>query len=208
MTPIRTAGVALAVVVSGAVVAVGVVVAAGAIVAVEAVVAAGAVVAVEAVVAAGAFVAVEAVVAAGAFVAVEAVVAAGAFVAVGAAVVAAGAFVAVGAIVAAGAFVTVGAAVVAVGAFVSVGAGGAAGQLGPEMELLISVTLPVNARARPSRLAPFPNVILVPAMIVPANEPPVMVAPLVTCQNTLQAEAPLVRLTEPLVVRLDATRKT
>jgi hypothetical protein len=72
------------------------------------------------------------------------------------------------------------------------------------MELLISVTLPVNAKARPSMLTPSPKVMLVPAMIVPTNEPPLRLAPLETCQYTLQAAAPLVKLTEPLNVSASA----
>jgi hypothetical protein len=86
-------------------------------------------------------------------------------------------------------------------------AAGAAAQLGPEIELLIRVTLPVSARALPFKLAALPNVMLVPAMIVPTNAPPVIAALVVTCQNTLQAAAPLVKLTDPLAVRLDETRK-
>jgi hypothetical protein len=63
--------------------------------------------------------------------------------------------------------------------------------------LLSKVTAPLRARARPSTVAPVFRVIEVNAMMFPTK---VVVVPSVadepTCQNTLQAWAPPVRMTE------------
>jgi hypothetical protein len=71
------------------------------------------------------------------------------------------------------------------------------------MTLLSSVTWAILARARPSIVAPFCTAICWSAMMVPTNLAPVpMVAELPTCQNTLQACAPLTSLTwisEPVI---------
>ncbi len=59
------------------------------------------------------------------------------------------------------------------------------------MTLLLSVTAPLIASARPSRLAPVSRVILWSAMIVPTNWLPTpSVAELPTCQKIL-TEFPL-----------------
>ena len=93
-----------------------------------------------------------------------------------------------------GVAVTVG---VSVTVAVAVAVGTAAGQVGPVMVSLISVTSPPIARARPSRFTPLPKWTPVPAMIVPANELPLIVARLATCQYKSQGLAPLVKLIEP-----------
>jgi len=59
---------------------------------------------------------------------------------------------------------------------------GAEAQLGPMMVSLISVTSPLIARARPSRVTLSPKWTPVPAMIVPAKELPLIVARLSTRQ--------------------------
>src|SRR5579872_6478487 len=68
--------------------------------------------------------------------------------------------------------------------------------------LVSSVTAPLRASARPSRLAPVVIVMLVNARMFPPNAVAVpMVAELPTCQKTLQMEAPLTTTTdEPLAV--------
>ena len=59
-----------------------------------------------------------------------------------------------------------------------------------------SVTPPLRASTRPSTVTPVVTVMLVSARIVPMNVDPVpSVAELPTCQYTLQACAPLIRLT-------------
>jgi hypothetical protein len=58
------------------------------------------------------------------------------------------------------------------------------------------VTAPDRASARPFSRAPVCNAIDASAMIVPTNLVPVpRVAELETCQNTLQADAPLMNTT-------------
>ena len=68
--------------------------------------------------------------------------------------------------------------------------------------LLSSVTAPLRARALPDKLAPVVRVMLVSATMLPGREEPVpKVAELLTCQNTPQPGAPLMRRTEePLAV--------
>jgi hypothetical protein len=69
-----------------------------------------------------------------------------------------------------------------------------------ETVLLSSVTAPFCARALPDKLAPVSKVMLVNARMFPMNEVVVpRVAELPTCQNTSQAEAPLMRFTEELL---------
>ena len=64
--------------------------------------------------------------------------------------------------------------------------------------LLSRVTVPLRARRRPSIVAPVCAVIEVRARTVPAKAEPVpIVAELDTCQNRLQAWAPLIRVTDP-----------
>jgi hypothetical protein len=64
------------------------------------------------------------------------------------------------------------------------------------MVSLSSVTDPLRARARPSMVTPVVTVIEVRARIVPRKVESVpRVAELPTCQKTLQALAPLIRLT-------------
>jgi hypothetical protein len=64
------------------------------------------------------------------------------------------------------------------------------------MVLFCSVTAPLRARARPSITEPVFTVIEVRARMLPLKKEPVpMVAELGTTQNTLQADAPLMRLT-------------
>ena len=64
------------------------------------------------------------------------------------------------------------------------------------MVFVISVTAPLRASIRPSTVAPALRLMLVSAITVPRNlEPAPIVAELVTCQKTLQDEAPLMRLT-------------
>jgi len=63
------------------------------------------------------------------------------------------------------------------------------------VSLLLMVTDPFLARARPVRVPPF-SVMLVNAMMVPAKLLPVcMVAEVPTCQKTLQGEAPPAKAT-------------
>ena len=74
-----------------------------------------------------------------------------------------------------------------------------------------SVTAPLRARTRPSTVTPVVTVMLVSAMIVPMKlEPVPSVAELPICQNTLQAWAPLIRLTTlpEAVVNADPAWKT
>ena len=62
--------------------------------------------------------------------------------------------------------------------------------------MLSSVTAPLRARARPSITAPLFSVMDVRARMLPLNwEVVSMVAELPTCQNTLQAFAPLMKAT-------------
>ena len=72
------------------------------------------------------------------------------------------------------------------------------------MVFVSSVTSAVWANARPSRVAPVPSVILVSAMMLPANEFPTSSdAVLGTYHHTLQALPPPVNTTfavEPVVV--------
>jgi hypothetical protein len=94
-------------------------------------------------------------------------------------------------VVVAGAVVA-GAVVVAGGAVVAAGAA--------HVDLVIvfvsSVTAPLRARTRPSTVAPVVSVMLCSARMVPRKLDPVpSVAELPTCQKTLQACAPFVKLT-------------
>ena len=64
------------------------------------------------------------------------------------------------------------------------------------MVLVSNVTAPLSANTLPSTLAPVVNVIDVKAKMFPTKiEPVPIVAELPTCQKTLQAWAPLMRLT-------------
>ncbi len=93
--------------------------------------------------------------------------------------------VAVGAVVATGATVVVVVVVVVVGTVVS------AQSVGAVMVFASRLTAPFRARTRPWTTAPVSSVADVSAMMVPTNVLPVLrVAELVTCQNTLHAEAP------------------
>jgi hypothetical protein len=100
--------------------------------------------------------------------------------------------------------------VVVVGGVVVVVLGGVVGvtvaHLALEMSFVSSVTAPLRASNRPSTSAPVFAVIDVRAMMLPWKSVVVpSVAELPTCQNTLHARAPLIRLT-PLfdaVVRVD-----
>ncbi|MEY9943700.1 hypothetical protein ABH937_000756 [Kitasatospora sp. GAS1066B] len=78
------------------------------------------------------------------------------------------------------------------------------------MVLVSSVTAPLRARARPSITVPVCAAMEVRARMLPLKKELVpMVAELPTCQNTLQACAPLMRLTllaEP-VIRVEAIWK-
>jgi hypothetical protein len=71
------------------------------------------------------------------------------------------------------------------------------------------VTSPFRANTRPFTVTPEPSVIVVNAMTVPTKVGPFRVAELPTCQNTLHADAPPVRLTVLLVpaVRVDPVWK-
>src|ERR1019366_4543060 len=74
-----------------------------------------------------------------------------------------------------------------------------------------SVTAPLRASTRPSTVAPVVTVMLDRAMTVPRKlEPVPIVAELPTCQNTLQACASLIGLTElpEPVVSVDPAWKT
>jgi hypothetical protein len=74
--------------------------------------------------------------------------------------------------------------------------GGAAAHAGPVKVLLSNDTCPFRAKARPCTTVPVVTEIDVNAMIVPLNDEFVpRVAELPTCQKTLQAWAPLMRLT-------------
>jgi len=101
--------------------------------------------------------------------------------------------------------VAVGVAVpVAVGVAVSV-AGGVPAHPTEETMLESIVTAPVRAKALPDRVAPLSKVILASASTLPTNIVPVpSVAELPTCQNTLQAEAPLIRRTDALLAVVSA----
>ncbi len=99
-------------------------------------------------------------------------------------------------LVATGVFVLVATGVlvlVATGVFV-----GVAGVLvQPETVLVSMVTAPVRAKTRPLTLTPVVSVSLARASRLPWNIVPVpSVAELPTCQNTLHAEAPLIRTTD------------
>jgi len=76
-------------------------------------------------------------------------------------------------------------------------------QVGVVMVSVSRVTAPLRARTRPSMVTPVVTVMSVKARMLPRNVEPVpRVAELPTCQNTLQAWAPLVsstRLAEPVV---------
>src|SRR5512135_1967854 len=66
--------------------------------------------------------------------------------------------------------------------------------------LVSSVTAPFRARARPPTLAPVFSVMLVRARMLPLNAVPVpSVAELPTCQNALQFEPPLLKVTTELL---------
>lgn len=68
--------------------------------------------------------------------------------------------------------------------------------VGTVMVLVSRLTCPLRARTRPETVAPVSTVAEVSAKMVPTNEVPVpSVAELPTCQNTLHAWAPLIRLT-------------
>jgi hypothetical protein len=75
--------------------------------------------------------------------------------------------------------------------------------------LLISVTAPFRAKSLPVTLAELSRLILVSARMFPMKVlPDPIVAVLVTCQNTLQGEPPIMETTEPLeVMREDDIRK-
>ncbi|GGR03358.1 hypothetical protein FHS38_000495 [Streptomyces netropsis] len=83
-------------------------------------------------------------------------------------------------------------------------------QLARVMVLLSSVTSPLRARARPSTTVPVWTAMDVRARMVPLKKEWVpRVAELPTCQNTLQACAPLMRATllaDP-VIRVEAIWK-
>jgi hypothetical protein len=105
---------------------------------------------------------------------------------------------------------------VSVGVMVGVGVvviGGVVGVVthaGVVTTLVSSETWPLRARARPSTRALVSIVIDVRARMVPLKlEAVPSVAELPTCQNTLHACAPLVRMTllEDAVIRVDATWK-
>src|SRR5450830_1392618 len=71
-----------------------------------------------------------------------------------------------------------------------------AAHVGRVMVFVSRVTVPLRASARPSRVAVVARVMDVSAMMVPRKVTPVPSdAELPTCQNTLQAWAPLVRVT-------------
>src|SRR5207237_1155797 len=75
-----------------------------------------------------------------------------------------------------------------------------AGPLQKVKELVSSVTAPLIAKALPEIPAPVFKVMLVSAMMLPANAVPVpKVAELPTCQNTPQLDALLINLTEELL---------
>jgi hypothetical protein len=101
---------------------------------------------------------------------------------------------------------------VAVG--VSVATGGvvvAGAQEGLVITFVSRDTCPLRANARPSTFAPVSRVIEVRARMVPLKLDAVpSVAELPTCQNTLQAWAPLIRmmLLAEAVTRVEATWKT
>jgi hypothetical protein len=100
-----------------------------------------------------------------------------------------------------GVFVFVGVFVL-VGVFVGVFVGVAVVAHTPtEMWLVSIVTAPFRARARPGAMfAPVTRVMLVSARIFPWNAVVVpSVAELPTCQNTLQAEPPLIMRTDELL---------
>src|SRR5690349_5270942 len=70
-------------------------------------------------------------------------------------------------------------------------------QFGAKMWLVSSVTAPVCASDRPSRLAPVPRLMLVSARMFPRKlVPDPIVAELPTCHHTLHAEPPLVTTTD------------
>ena len=84
--------------------------------------------------------------------------------------------------------------VVAVG--VGVGVGGGVAQVGEVIVSSSRVTAPLRASARPSTVSPVFTEIDVRARMLPLKAEFVpRVAELPTCQNTLQAWAPLVRMT-------------
>jgi hypothetical protein len=102
--------------------------------------------------------------------------------------------------------------VVGDGVEVVVGVGGGVGVVEQTDALIVSsmrVTSPFRANTRPSTVTPEPSVIVVNAMTVPTKVGPFSVAELPTCQNTLHAEAPPIRLTVLLVpaVRVDPVWK-
>jgi hypothetical protein len=77
------------------------------------------------------------------------------------------------------------------------GLGDGGAQLGTVMVSSSRVTAPLRASIRPTMVTPVVTEIDVKARTLPWKEEPVpSVAELPTCQNTLQAEAPLVRTTE------------
>jgi hypothetical protein len=91
--------------------------------------------------------------------------------------------------------VGVGVGPVRVGVGVGVGVGGIA-QAGVVIVSSSRVTAPFRASARPSTVSPVVTVIDVRARIVPTKVEPVpSAAELPTCQNTLQACAPPIRIT-------------
>jgi hypothetical protein len=101
---------------------------------------------------------------------------------------------------------------VAVGVSVAVGGVVDAGaQAGLVMTFVSRETCPFRANARPSTVAAVCTVMEVRARIVPLKLDAVpSVAELPTCQNTLQAWAPLIRMTllAEAVTRVEATWKT
>ena len=63
--------------------------------------------------------------------------------------------------------------------------------------MVSSVTAPFRANVRPFTRDPVVTVMLAMARMFPANDVPVpSVAELPTCQNTLPADAPLIRTTD------------
>lgn len=87
---------------------------------------------------------------------------------------------------------------------VGVGVGVAVVHVGTVIVSAFRVIAPLRARTRPAMLVPLSTVMEVSAKILPTKVAPVpSVAELPTCQNTLQAWAPLVRMT----VLLDAVMR-
>ncbi len=93
---------------------------------------------------------------------------------------------------------------------VGVSVGVTVGVTGLMMLLVLKVTAPIRANARPSNAAPTSNVIEIFAMMVPLkieSVPRVLLLP--TCQNRLSDCAPLIKMTWLLtaVMRVDPILK-